>query len=56
MLEKLIKKRHKYVVCNTYSHSNLCEILVAYRIPSQENQAKEGLTLRLKLESFPILH
>ena len=56
MLEKLIKKWHKYVVCNTYSHSNLCEILVAYRIPSQENQAKEGLTLRLKLESFPILH
>ena len=59
MLEKLIKKIkkwHKYVVCNTYSQSNLCEMLVAYRIPSQENQAKEGLTLCLKLEHFPILH
>ena len=31
------------------------EMLVAYRIPSQENQAKEGLTLRLKREHFPIL-
>ena len=31
-------------------------MLVAYRIPSQENQAKDGLTLRLKLEHFPILH
>ena len=56
MLEKLIKKWHQYVVCNTYSHSNLCEILVAYRIPSQENQAKEGLTLRLKLKHFPTLN
>ena len=26
------------------------------RIRSLENQAKEGLTLRLKLEHFPILH
>ena len=32
------------------------EMLVAYRIPSQENQAKEGLTLRLKLEHFLTLH
>ena len=56
MLEKLIKKRHKYVVCNTYFKSNLCEMLVAYRIPSQENLAKEGLTLPLKLEHFPTLH
>ena len=57
MLEKIKKKkRHKYVLCNTYSQSNLCEMLVAYRISSQENQAKEGLTLRLKLEHFHILH
>ena len=25
-------------------------------VPSQKNQAKEGLTLRLKLEHFPTLH
>ena len=57
MLEKLIKKKwHKYVICNTNCSSNLCEMLVAYRTPSQENQAKEGLTLRLKLEHFPTLH
>ena len=31
-------------------------MLVAYRIPSKENQAQEGLTLRLKLEHFPTLH
>ena len=31
-------------------------MLVAYRTPSQENQAKEGLTLRLKLEHFPTLN
>ena len=31
-------------------------MLVAYRIQSQENQAKEGLTLHLKLEHFPTLH
>ena len=31
-------------------------MLVSYRIPSQENQAKEGLTLRKKLEHFPTLH
>ena len=30
--------------------------LVAYGIPSHENQAKEGLTLRLKLEHFLPLH
>ena len=45
-----------YVVCNSYSKSNLCEMLVAYRISSQENHAKEGLTLRLKLKYFPTLH
>ena len=59
MLEKLIKKLkkwHKYVACNTYSQSNLCEMLVAYRTPSQENQAKEALTIRLKLEHFLTLH
>ena len=59
MLEKLIKKIekwHMYVVCNSYSKSNLCEMLVAYRIPYQENKAKEGLTLRLKLQHFPTLH
>ena len=59
MLEKLIKKIkkwHKYGLCNTYSQSNLFEMLVAYRTPSQENQAKEGLTLRLKLKHFHILH
>ena len=59
MLEKLIKINKiwcEYVVCNTYSQSNLGEMLVAYKIPSQENQAKEGLTLRLKLQQFPILH
>ena len=28
-------------------------MLVAYQIPSQENQANEGLILRLKLEQFP---
>ena len=33
----------------TYSESNLCEMLLAYQIPSQENLAKEGLTLCLKL-------
>ena len=31
-------------------------MLVAYRIRSQENQAKEGLTLHLKLEHSPTLH
>ena len=31
-------------------------MLVAYRIPFQENQAKEGLTIRLMLEHFPTLH
>ena len=59
MLEKLIKKIkkwHKYGLCNIYSQSNLFEMLVAYQIPSQEHQAKEGLTLRLNLEHFPILH
>ena len=30
-------------------------MLVTYRIPSQENQAKEGLTPLLKLEHFPTL-
>ena len=30
-------------------------MLVAYRIVSQENQAKEALTLCLKLEHFPLL-
>ena len=49
------KKWCKYVVCNTYSQSNLGEMLVAYKIPSQENQAKEGLTPLLKLEHFPTL-
>ena len=59
MLEKLIKKIkkwHKYGLCNTYSQSNLFEMLVAYQIPSQENQAKDDLTLRLKLEHFLTLH
>ena len=32
------------------------KMLVAYRIPSQENKAKEGLTLCLKLRYFPTLH
>ena len=32
------------------------EMLVAYKIRSQENQAKEGLTLHLKFEHFPTLH
>ena len=32
------------------------EMLVAYRIPSEENRAKEGLTLRLKREHSPTLH
>ena len=31
------------------------KMVVAYRIPSQENLAKECLTLRLKLEHFPTL-
>ena len=31
-------------------------MLVEFQIPSQENQAKEGLTVRLKLEHFPIPH
>ena len=31
-------------------------MLVANRIPFQENQAKEGLTVRLILEHFPTLH
>ena len=31
-------------------------MIVPYGIPSQKNQAKEGLTLRLKLEHFPTLH
>ena len=31
-------------------------MLVEYGIPSQENQAKEGLTLRIKLKHFPTLH
>ena len=33
----------------TLTFNNNCEMLVAYRIPSQENLDKEGLTLRLKL-------
>ena len=56
MLEKLIKKWHKYVEFNTFYLSNLCEMILPYGIPSQKNQAKEGLTLRLKLEHFPTLH
>ena len=32
------------------------KMVVAYRIPSQENLAKEGVTFRLKHEHFPILH
>ena len=31
-------------------------MLVEYGISSQENQAKEGLTLSLKLEHFLTLH
>ena len=31
-------------------------MIVPYRIPSQKNQAKEGLTPRLKLEHFPTLN
>ena len=31
-------------------------MLVEFQIPSQENQAKEGLTLRLKREHSPTLH
>ena len=31
-------------------------MIVPYGIPSQKNPAKEGLTLRLKLEHFPTLH
>ena len=31
-------------------------MIVPYGIPSQKNKAKEGLTLRLKLEHFPTLH
>ena len=31
-------------------------MIVPYGIPSQKNQAKEGLTLRLKLEHFLTLH
>ena len=31
-------------------------MLVAYGKPSQEKSAKEGLTLRLKLEHFLTLH
>ena len=31
-------------------------MLVGYRIPFQENQAKEGLTFRVILEHFPTLH
>ena len=56
MLKKLIKKWHKYVECNTFYSSNLCEMIVSYGIPSQKNPAKEGLTLRLKLKHFPTLH
>ena len=55
MLKKLIKKWHKYVECNTFYSSNLHEMIVPYGIPSQKNRAKEGLTLRLKLENFPTL-
>ena len=57
MLEKLIKKIcHKYVECNTFYESNLCDMIVPYGMPSQKNQAKEGLTLPLKLEPFSTLH
>ena len=56
VLEKLIKKWHKYVEFNTFYLSNLCEMILPYGIPSQKNQAKEGLTLCLKLDHFPILH
>ena len=31
-------------------------MIVPYGLPSQKNQAKEGLTLHLKLEHFPTLH
>ena len=31
-------------------------MIVSYGIPSQKNQVKEGLTLRLKLNHFPTLH
>ena len=31
-------------------------MIVLYGIPSQTYQAKEGLTLPLKLEHFPTLH
>ena len=31
-------------------------MIVPYGIPSQKNQAKEGLTIRLNLEHFPTLH
>ena len=56
MLEKLIKKWHKYVECNTFYSSNLCEMILPYEIPSPKNQAEEGLTPRPELEHFPTLH
>ena len=31
-------------------------MIVPYGIPSQKKQAKEGLTLRLKLDHFPTLN
>ena len=37
-------------------HLLLIKFVVAYGIQSQKKQAKEGLTLRLKLEHFLTIH
>ena len=40
----------------TLSINQIYVMIVPYGIPSQKNQAKEGLILHLKLEHFPTLH
>ena len=40
----------------TLSINQIYVMIVPYGIPSQKNQAKEGLILHLKLENFPTLY
>ena len=55
-VRKVNKKNGISMLNATLSINQIYVMIVPYGIPSQKKQAKEGLTLRLKLDHFPTLN